>query len=120
MMRAILLLFTLLTASGSALAQLEKLFFSPEERRALDLARDRASRAEGSDYVSPYVDGVVQRSDGKNTIWVNGKPFRANEGIAGKARSLPADPGEQVSVTVSNSEKSARQPASAPRRPVLK
>lgn len=120
MKRTTALVLLMLTVSSPASAQLEKLFFTQEERRALDQARERAGRADGSDYVSPYVDGMVQRSDGKNTIWVNGKPFRANERITGKASALPADPSEKVSVTVSSSEQPPRRSNTAPRRSVVK
>lgn len=116
MMRAIILFFVLLFASDCAWAQLDKLFFSPEDRLKLDVARDRASRIGGADYSAPYIDGLVRRSDGKNTVWVNGRPYRANDGITGKAASLPADPGERVSITVSSSERSTQRSRTAPRR----
>lgn len=74
-----LMIFLLLgNASEACLAQeLGRLFFSPEQRQALD-ARRRArmpDRPNTPIVVSPTtrMDGYVQRKNGKSTVWVNGE-----------------------------------------------
>jgi hypothetical protein len=74
-----LMIFLLLAnASEACLAQeLGRLFFSPEQRQALD-ARRRArmpDRPSAPVVVSPTtrLDGYVQRKGGKSTVWVNGE-----------------------------------------------
>lgn len=56
-----------------------RLFFSPEQRAMLDLARDRAPINSAQDTsLAPAasgvtLNGVVTRSDGQSNAWVNGK-----------------------------------------------
>lgn len=58
---------------------LGRLFFSPEQRALLDLARDRAptkNTVEEVQAVAPSeitLNGMVTRSDGKASLWVNGR-----------------------------------------------
>ncbi len=65
-----------LLACGGALAQessIGKLFFTPERRAALDSQRRldvRQARVIEGEKLS--VDGVVRRSSGKSTVWING------------------------------------------------
>ncbi len=58
-----------------AAPELGRLFFTPERRAALERQRQfnimEARTLEGS---TLSLDGVVARSTGKSTIWVNGKP----------------------------------------------
>jgi hypothetical protein len=82
-----------------------RLFFTPQQRDVLD-ARRRA-RVPDQPAATPLVaspttrlDGYVQRSDGRATVWVNGD--RVDE--PGAARVEPGRGGEaRVSVTVGNS-----------------
>jgi hypothetical protein len=74
-----LMIFLLLgQVSEACLAQeLGRLFFSPEQRQALD-ARRRArvpDRPNAPVVVSPTtrLDGYVRRQGGKSTVWVNGE-----------------------------------------------
>jgi hypothetical protein len=74
-------------AAGTAAAQdkLGRLFFTPAERAALDaqrkLASEMANRPVRKDADSPKapppkmvtLNGVLRRSDGETTIWVNGQ-----------------------------------------------
>lgn len=65
-------------------AEMERLFFSPAQRAQLDIARAQRDRRgtqaadgtpsgpQGPDVVT--YDGVVRRTDGKSTVWLNGKP----------------------------------------------
>lgn len=62
----------------SAVAQdLGRLFFTPEQRQALDARRkarvpDKAAATAASPTVR--LDGYVKRSGGRSTVWVNGEP----------------------------------------------
>lgn len=85
--RAWLLLFCMALAAGPAAAEekLGRLFFTPAERAALDaqrkLAVEMANRPVKKDADSPKapppkmltLNGVLRRSDGETTIWVNGQ-----------------------------------------------
>lgn len=65
-------------------AELERLFFSPAQRAQLDTMRAQRDRrgAQTTDGEQPgpqgpdavTYDGVVRRTDGKSTVWLNGKP----------------------------------------------
>jgi hypothetical protein len=65
-----------LLACGGALAQensIGKLFFTPDRRAALEGQRQmdvQQARVIEGDKLS--VDGVVKRSSGKSTVWING------------------------------------------------
>ncbi len=77
MMRAALAaLLLLLSASPCAAQELGRLFFTPEQRDALD-ARRRARLPDRPNVVvaSPTtrIDGYVKRSGGKSTVWVDGE-----------------------------------------------
>ena len=64
---------------------LGRLFFAPSQRAQLDAARAQRDRRgvqsteteqtapQGPDVVT--YSGVVQRNDGKSTVWINGKPI---------------------------------------------
>jgi hypothetical protein len=59
--------------------ELGRLFFTPEQRQALD-ARRRArlpDRPNAPAVASPTtrLNGYVQRENGKSTVWVNGEPL---------------------------------------------
>lgn len=78
MKRAALLLAGLLAVSAPQAQELGRLFFTPEERAALD-ARRRARLPDKPAAAPPAaaspvtrVDGFVRRSDGPSTVWVNG------------------------------------------------
>ena len=79
-MRYALLCLVLLAPATGALAQeLGRLFFTPEQRAALD-ARRKARVPDtptAAVVASPTtrVDGFVHRSGGPSTVWVNGAPL---------------------------------------------
>ncbi|NTV87602.1 MAG: hypothetical protein HGA21_12765 [Burkholderiaceae bacterium] len=69
-----------------------RLFYTPAERAQLESARARnitlsapSGKADGSGSVPPALryDGVLMRSDGKTTRWVDGKPQVGTPGVAG-------------------------------------
>lgn len=82
--RALLLLALLSVANTASAAELGRMFFTPAQRATLDNARKQNIRAEiGNDNEQQptalpvpqnvSVNGVIRRSDGKNTIWLNNR-----------------------------------------------
>lgn len=84
----LILLMFFLTPSRAMPAELGRLFFSPEQRAQLDLARIKRDQrplletnaAPNSATPAPRgpavvtFNGAVQRGDGKSTVWINGNP----------------------------------------------
>ena len=65
-------------ASNASAQELGRLFFTPEQRSALDARRkaripDKPATAVVESPVT-RLDGLVQRGRGKSTVWVNGEP----------------------------------------------
>ncbi|OYW38466.1 MAG: hypothetical protein B7Z35_07130 [Hydrogenophilales bacterium 12-61-10] len=77
-----------LPAAESPPAALERLFFTPAQRADLQAARARSvssANPAGSVEPAPTVvkfDGVLIRSDGKTTRWVDGKAQIGTAGIS--------------------------------------
>ena len=75
--RARLALLIAAFASGATAAELRTLFHTPEERARLDRLRRgepvEAQAAPRAPHV-PAVTGFVKRSDGRNTVWLDGTP----------------------------------------------
>jgi hypothetical protein len=72
--RALLLMACMAAAAASA-AELGTLFSSPEERDRLDrIRRGEPSTPSATQQASrtPTVTGFVKRSDGRNTVWIDG------------------------------------------------
>jgi hypothetical protein len=66
--------------------ELGRLFFTPQERAALDARRkanlpDKAARA-NAEAQRARVDGYVLRPEGNSTVWVNGAPHARDARIA--------------------------------------
>ncbi|MGH8631562.1 MAG: hypothetical protein ACREU7_12485 [Burkholderiales bacterium] len=65
---------------------LGRLFFTPQQRDALDAGR-RIAAAKPKAEVRPTprrtravrLDGIVTRSDGERTVWVNGRPLHSGQ-----------------------------------------
>lgn len=86
-----LALVLLLLAPAAGAAQLGTLFHSPEERANLEkLRRGEAveTQALGAPARKPQVTGFVRRSDGRNTVWINGVPVS----VAGARAEALMDP----------------------------
>jgi len=94
----------LLLACASLPAQAQKtqtdslgrLFFTPEKRLLLE--RQRASNIQAAQSLegeTMSLDGVVQRSSGKSTVWINGRAQEENEAARTgvNVRLTPKDPG---------------------------
>ena len=73
----------LLGAAGAEAQELGRLFFTPEQRAALDARRkarvpDKPAAAAQVEQPQTRVDGAVRRSGGKSTVWVNGEAIPEN------------------------------------------
>jgi hypothetical protein len=76
--RAAALCLGLVFSAGCAAQELGRLFFTPEQRAAMDARRKARmpDRPAAPMNVSPAlrVDGFVRRSGGRSTVFVNGEP----------------------------------------------
>lgn len=86
------LLAGLLCAAGAGAQELGRLFFTPEQRAALDARRkarvpDKPAAAPQAESPVTRVDGEVRRSGGRSTVWVNGEAIP--EGAQAGAQALP-------------------------------
>jgi len=90
--RSSTLLLGMVGLSGACLANPAtdpgRLFYTPEQRTQLEAARDRnvTQTRQASPTVTPAplrFDGMVIRSDGKATSWVNGRPQVGTTGVKG-------------------------------------
>ena len=72
-------LLSLLPAAAGA-QELGRLFFTPDQRAALDARRkarvpDKPAATPQVEQPVTRIDGAVRRSGGKSTVWVNGEPI---------------------------------------------
>ena len=96
------LLLALLSAGPAAAQELGRLFFTPEQRAALDARR--AARlpdkpAAVAESPTTRVDGYVKRSSGKSTVWVDGEAMPDGLQLEGLRLQRGNDP-TRVTVTV--------------------
>jgi hypothetical protein len=95
-----LLLFLGLAFSEACFAQeLGRLFFTPEQRKALDArrkARVPDKPAAAAVVVSPTMrlDGYVKRSGARSTVWVNGESVDDKPPAGGSDARVPVTVGE--------------------------
>lgn len=78
----VFLTFLLLASSWAAGAQpdgLGRLFFTPEQRAALDRQRELGSGSGKAESQTYTIDGIVRRSSGHRTTWINGSPVQEDE-----------------------------------------
>jgi hypothetical protein len=67
-------------ASAADTPQLGRLFFTPERRLALERQRTHnVQEAQTLQGTSMSLDGVVHRSSGKTTVWINRQPQTEGE-----------------------------------------
>ena len=95
MTRRLALACALLLGAGPAAAAepLGRLFFTPAQRASLDVARSQKSRVtlsaeKNEEEAAPTPEvvtygGMVRRSDGKTTIWINNRAVHGNERAGG-------------------------------------
>jgi hypothetical protein len=85
-MKRLLLIVFLSSTTPCSAQEVGRLFFTPEQRAALDARR----KARVPDKPAPVVvaspttrlDGFVKRSSGPSTVWVNGEPLPEGAGDA--------------------------------------
>jgi len=66
-------------ASAPRADGLGRLFFTPQQRAQLELAQAQRSAAENRPAGALTLNGIVQRSDGARTVWINGVAHAAND-----------------------------------------
>lgn len=87
------------------LAQAEalgRLFLTPDRRAVLERQRQLNIQEKAQETVvveKLHLNGVVQRSGGKTTVWVNGRPQSDEDNTGIVLRPSPKDPGK-VAVSV--------------------
>lgn len=93
-----MLMICLLALSCAAPAKAEplgRLFLTPERRALLDRQRQaNVQQVESVEGVSMSLDGIVIRSTGKRTIWVNGRPQNESDTDIGVSVHRGKAPGE--------------------------
>ncbi len=98
-MRRVALLIALLVPLAAAAQELGRLFFTPEQRAALDARRkarvpDKPAAAPVVASPTTRLDGYVKRSGGPSTVWVNG------ESVTEGSAEAPRIGSNEVSVPV--------------------
>lgn len=102
MKRVIFLLGMVLVATHAYPQQLGRLFFTDDQRAALDARRrarvpDRPTAAPVVASPITRLDGFVKRSDGPSTVWVNGEQVPENVRPSERSVSVPVgDSGARV------------------------
>lgn len=106
MRRAACAMLCLLPALAMAAPPLGRLFYTPEQRARMDVARQqernvRIEDEEAAPAAPPpaniILNGVITRSDGKTTVWINNRPQtpeQTGQGVGVQGR------GGQINVTL--------------------
>lgn len=122
--RAACAMLCLLPALAMAAPPLGRLFYTPEQRARMDVARQqernvRIEDEEATPAAPPpaniILNGVITRSDGKTTVWINNRPQTPEQtgqgvGVQGKGgqinvtlpdarRNVPLKVGQSLDVT---------------------
>ncbi len=98
----------LLLASGVAVAaegELGTLFFTPAERSAMERLRRGENIITGNS-ADAVINGYIKRSDGVNTVWIDGTPFSTDAERLARVHDLPIGTASRVQI-----RSSAAQPA---------
>lgn len=102
MMRALVLFLAILLSENATAQQLGRLFFTDDQRAALDARRrarvpDKPSAAPVAASPTTRLDGFVKRSGGPSTVWVNGEQLPENVRPGERSVSVPVgDSGTRV------------------------
>ena len=142
---------TALSVPAAAQETLGRLFFTPAQRASLDVARSQRARttlatenteeqqAAPTSQTITY-GGMVRRSDGKSTVWINNRPVNENEPTIGSTvvgrvradgsvslqvpqsgRSVELKPGQSVELLSGAIEEGyARKPVPTESKPAAK
>lgn len=138
------------TVPATAQEPIGRLFFTPAQRSSLDVARIQRARAtlsteRVSEEAAPVAqtityDGMVRRSDGKSTVWINNRPVNDQEPVSGatlvgrvradgsvslqipqSGRSVDLKPGQSIELLSGAVEESySRRPVQAETKPAIK
>lgn len=108
----VLMLGAGITAGTAAGAELGRLFYTPAQRAALDKMREKNVGKEAASEKQPApptpqnvsLDGIVRRSDGKNTVWLNNRAV--SERQAGSIEVSTGKNDNRVKLTVPESGRS--------------
>ena len=69
-------------AESTLPSPLGRLFFTPEKRLALERQRlSNIQETQTLEGATMSLDGVVQRSSGKSTVWINGRAQDEHDGV---------------------------------------
>ena len=87
---------------GAEAQELRRLFFTPEQRAALDARRkarvpDKPAATPQVESPITRINGAVRRADGKSTVWVNGQAIPEGAGgpqVAPRAGRVTVPVGE--------------------------
>jgi len=95
--------------TGATAQEIGRLFFTPEQRAALDARRkarvpDKPAATPQAESPVTRVNGVVQRSDGKSTVWVNNEAIPDSPQAGAQGAPRPAGSG-RVSVPLGEGAK---------------
>lgn len=91
---AVLVTSWLLAANALAAQPVGRLFYTPQQRLQLDMQhKPRARQAAVAPREDTHYNGYVIRSDGVNTLWINGQTRYADHGANSPVRlKLPGTP----------------------------
>lgn len=80
-LRLVLVAFAFAMPSATSAEELGRLFFTPERRQQLDHQRQFNLEEQRGAPEAPTltINGVVTRSSGQRTVWVDGVPHKASE-----------------------------------------
>ncbi len=103
---AALALAALPAAAGDGRPAYGRLFHTPEERARLDAPAPPPVASEDADTGPVRLDGIVRRSDGRTTVWVDGRVTERGEarpGADARTAVLALPNGEQRRLLVGES-----------------
>ena len=87
-----LILLCVIPAPALAEEGLGRLFFTPERRQAMDRQRQLnplgTTESASSETPTLTINGIVTRSSGKRTVWINGEAQHENDSL-GTVRARP-------------------------------
>lgn len=130
--------WALAPAPGYADEALGRLFYTPEQRARMDVARqhERSVRIDEEESAPQsaniLLNGVITRSDGKSTLWINNRiqneaSQSATVGKGGEVRiitpgakqSVPIKVGQSIDLNSGQVEEIYRRPPPAPAKEML-
>ncbi len=98
------------TDAGAEATSIQRLFFTAEKRASLDRQRNQnLQQIRSLQGATLNFDGIVQRSSGKSTVWINGQPQHENEAASNgvtvflspkKPGSAQIAPGDEAPVSM--------------------